>query len=168
MKTPQSLCIAAAVVLSLTGSAWAQKADKAAKPLAAQAERWLVSLDEAKKFQGEEGFNEPASLRPRNVSPSIELLQPQSQADNKVVSPFPIQVSFKGMSDAPIDPATFKVFYGALKIDITERLTGHVKVTPTGFTLDQAKIPKGKHRLTMQVQDTKQRVAEREVRIAVE
>jgi hypothetical protein len=28
-------------------------------------------------------------------------------------------VQFKGQPDAPIDPATFKVMYGALKLDIT-------------------------------------------------
>ncbi len=132
------------------------------------ADRWLVLPDEAQSFGGQAGFDESPMLRPRGINPSIELVQPDVQADSKLKSPFPIQVNFRGMSDAAIDPASFRVFYGALKIDITARLTGHVKVTPEGFVLDQAKIPKGRHRLTLQIQDNKQRVAERELRIDVE
>jgi hypothetical protein len=75
---------------------------------------------------------------------------------------------FKAQSDAAIDPSSFKVLYGALKFDIISRITKFVKVTPVGFSLDNAQIPVGKHRLTMQIQDEKQRVAERELRVEVE
>ena len=75
---------------------------------------------------------------------------------------------FKAQSDAAIDPGTFKIMYGALKFDITSRNTKFVKVTPAGFSLDNAQIPAGKHRLTLQIQDEKQRVAERELRVEVE
>jgi hypothetical protein len=75
---------------------------------------------------------------------------------------------FKAQSDAAIDPGTFKIMYGALKFDITSRITKFVKVTPAGFSLDNAQIPAGKHRLTLQIQDEKQRVAERELRVEVE
>ena len=54
------------------------------------------------------------------------------------------------------------------KVDITSRITKYVKVTKEGFSLENAQIPTGKHRLTMQVQDEKQRVAERELRLEVE
>ena len=37
-----------------------------------------------------------------------------------------------------------------------------------GFSLENAQIPVGRHRLTLQVQDEKQRVAERELRFEVE
>ena len=77
-------------------------------------------------------------------------------------------MQFVGQADAPIDPATFQVFYGALKIDITGRITRFVKVTKDGFSLENAQIPAGKHRLTLQVQDEKQRLAERELRLEVE
>ena len=68
----------------------------------------------------------------------------------------------------PIDPASFKVMYGALKFDITSRVTKFVKVTPQGFAIDKAQITTGKHRLTLQVLDQKQRLAERELRLKVE
>ena len=145
-------------------------------PLAAQAQTqapashadWLISPAEASSYQGEGGFNEPPALRARALVPQIDILKPEPAADLKVKAPFAISVLFKGQSDAAIDPATFKVMYGALKFDITNRITKFVKVTAAGFSLDNAQIPVGKHRLILQVQDEKQRVAERELRVEVE
>lgn len=143
-----------------------------ASPLAyaadAASDNWLVSPAEALAFQGQGGFDEPPALRMRAVVPLIEILKPEPTADLKVVAPFAIQVQFRSQADAEIVPDTFKVMYGALKLDITSRITKYVKVTPEGFMLDNAKIPAGKHRLTLQVQDSKQRVAERELRVEVE
>ncbi len=138
-------------------------------PYAAYAQSdWLVSPAEAVSYQGEAGFNEPAPLRARALIPQIDILKPDPVSDLKVKAPFAISVLFKGQSDAAIDPATFKVMYGAMKFDITSRITKFVKVTPTGFSFDKAQIPVGKHRLILQVQDEKQRVAERELRVEVE
>jgi hypothetical protein len=129
---------------------------------------WLVSSAEAIQFRGEDGFNEQPALRPRAVVPLIDILKPEPATDLKVKAPFPISVLFKGQADSPIDPTTFKVMYGALKIDITSRITQFVTVTKDGFSLDNAQIPVGKHRLTLQVLDDKMRVAERELRLEVE
>jgi hypothetical protein len=140
-----------------------------ALPLTVAAQtNWLISPAEALSYQGESGFNEQPALRARAVVPQIDIIKPEPVADLKVKAPFSIAVLFKAQSDAAIDPSTFKVMYGALKFDITSRITKFVKVTPTGFSLDNAQIPVGKHRLTMQVQDEKQRVAERELRVEVE
>jgi hypothetical protein len=132
------------------------------------AKDWLISPAEALSYQGEGGFNEQPALRARAVVPQIDILKPEPVADLKVKAPFAIAVLFKAQSDAAIDPSTFKVMYGALKFDITSRITKFVKVTPAGFSLENAQIPVGKHRLTLQVQDEKQRVAERELRVEVE
>lgn len=129
---------------------------------------WLVTPEEAQRFRGEDAFNEMAALRPRAAVPVIEIVRPELVGDLRVKAPFPIAVVFRGQADAAIDPRTFKVMYGALKIDITSRLTGYTRVTPEGFTLDQANIPAGRHRLTLQVMDEKQRLAERELRLVVE
>ena len=151
--------LALTIFTALSGGAFAQSAANI---------DWLISPQEAKTFKGEEGFNEPASLRPRAVIPSIEIIKPEPAADLRVKAPFTINVLFKAQADAAIDPSSFKVLYGALRLDITNRITKFVKVTPSGFSLDNAQIPVGKHRLTMQVQDEKQRVAERELRVEVE
>ncbi len=138
-------------------------------PMAGHAQTdWLISPAEALAYQGENGFNEPGALRARALVPQIDILKPEPAADLKIKAPFAISVLFKGQSDAAIDPATFKVMYGALKFDITNRITKFVKVTPAGFSLENAQIPVGKHRLILQIQDEKQRVAERELRVEVE
>ncbi len=136
--------------------------------LPAGSEAWLVSAAETIQFKGEEGFNEPPALRPRAVVPLIDVLKPEPASELKVKAPFAISVLFKGQADSPIDPSTFKVMYGALKLDITGRITKFVKIGKEGFSLENAQIPTGKHRLTLQVQDEKQRVAERELRFEVE
>jgi hypothetical protein len=129
---------------------------------------WLVSPAEALAFKGEDGFNEQPALRARALVPQIDILKPVPVVDLKVKAPFPIAVLFKGQNDAAIDPVTFKVMYGSLKLDITSRITKYVKITTEGFSLENAMIPQGKHRLILQVQDEKQRVAERELRLEVE
>ena len=129
---------------------------------------WLVSPAEVQDFQGMQGFEEPPMLRAKSAIPSIEVLRPEPMGDNKVKAPFSIAVKFRGEPDAEIQPGTFRVLYGALKLDITGRITKYVKVEAQGFTLENAQIPVGKHRLILQVQDDKQRVAERELRFEVE
>ena len=133
-----------------------------------QAQDWLVSPAEAREFKGEEGFLEPGALRPRAVLPLIDIVSPEAAPDLKVKAPFPISVRFKAQPDSIIDPASFKVLYGALKLDITSRISKFVTVTKDGFDYQNAKLPVGRHRLTLQVQDEKQRFAERELRFEVE
>lgn len=147
-------------------SAAAQGAQQRA--LSAVPQGWLVTPGEAIEFKGEAGFYEPPALRARALVPLIDILKPEPAADLKVKAPFAITVQFKAQADAPIDPATFKVMYGAFKVDITGRITKFVKVTKDGFSLENAQIPVGKHRLTLSVLDEKQRAAERELRFEVE
>lgn len=171
MMSQKQNFITAVVLAFCTFSAGAQVlkiASLGGDRLSAVPAGWLVTATEALEFKGEEGFNEEPALRPRALVPVIDILKPEPVADLKVKAPFTIAVQFKAQADAPIDPNTFKVLYGAFKIDITSRITKFVKVTPEGFSLENAQIPVGKHRLTMQVQDEKQRVAERELRFEVE
>ena len=166
------LAWAALVCLALNATvALAQSGPTSATATAtatATAAGWLITGPEAQEFQGEAGFNEAPALRMRALVPVIDIVKPEPAVDLKVKAPFAIVVEFKAQSDADVDPSTFKVLYGALKVDITNRITKYVSVTKDGFALENAKIPVGKHRLTLQVQDTKQRVAERELRFEVE
>lgn len=129
---------------------------------------WLVHPDEVVKFEGEAGYMAPPGLRARAVMPLIDILQPEPVPDGKLKAPFAIAVAFRPQNDAPIDVSSFKVLYGGLKFDITSRLSQYTQINADGFKLDKANIPKGKHRLTLQIQDAKQRMAERELRIEVE
>ena len=134
----------------------------------AVAQSWLVSPQEVIQFQGEAGFLEPGALRPRAVLPLIDIITPEAVPDLKVKAPFPIVVRFKAQPDSAIEPSTFKVLYGGLKLDITQRITQFVTITKEGFEFKNAKLPTGRHRLILQIQDEKQRFAERELKFEVE
>ena len=167
IKTLFAISLVAAYAYS-AGATGLNGVDVQSAALTAVPEGWLVTPSEAIEFKGEAGFFEEPALRPRALVPQIDILKPEPVADLKVKAPFAIAVQFKSQADAPIDPSTFKVLYGAFKIDITSRITKFVKVSKDGFSLENAQIPVGKHRLTMQVQDEKLRLAERELRLEVE
>lgn len=127
----------------------------------------LVTPSEAREYQGEAGYLEPLPLRPRSVLPGIDVLRPQPATDLKVKSPFALAVQFRGL-DSPIVPTSFRVLYGAERVDITQRITRNTRVDAGGFTLENAQLPPGRHKLVLEVQDEKQRVAQRELRLQVE
>ena len=157
MKKLQKRLFAFAMCFSMSGFAVAEAPNG-----------WLVSPAEALDYRGLQGFEEEPMLRAKAVMPVIDILKPQVGMDTKVKAPFAIEVQFKSQPDAGIVPSTFRVLYGALKLDITSRITKFVRVSEQGFNLENAQIPVGKHRLTLQIQDDKQRLAERELRFEVE
>jgi hypothetical protein len=70
--------------------------------------------------------------------------------------------------DAELNFATFKAFYGAFRIDITERLLKEASKTMTGLRLVNLQIPSGRHKILLRVSDTKGRTAEKEIAFKVE
>jgi hypothetical protein len=56
-----------------------------------------------------------------------------------------------------VRPETFKVLYGRLRIDITQRLVNEARITAEGVTVKEASLPKGTHRLVLSVQDVQGR-----------
>jgi hypothetical protein len=140
----------------------------AAQSAAPLADGSLITPQEAVEYGGARGFDEVSEVRMRGAAPVIRVLAPEPAGDLKVKAPFPIKVLFEPLGDAAIVPSTFKLLYGFVKLDITSRISQFVQITSTGFALDNAKIPKGKHKLVLQVEDEKQRVAERELRVEVE
>ena len=148
---------AVALAFSVT-TAWGQ----------ANAPVWLVTPDEARTFGGASGFDSPLPPRTRGlVLPAIEVVQPQALSDQKIKAPFPITLKFMA-GDAAIVPGSFKVLYGSFRVDITQRVAKFVQPSAEGFSVDKAQVPAGRHRIFLQVNDEKQRVAERELRIEVE
>jgi hypothetical protein len=129
----------------------------------------LISNEE---FMQEKQF---AASRTRSVdlhkpavpgAPVIELSKPK--LNDTLKAPFPIQLVFKASDDAEVLPETFKVFYGFMKLDITDRVVKNTKVTKTGLTVDQADIPAGTHKLLLQITDSKNRKTEMPMSFTVE
>jgi len=57
----------------------------------------------------------------------------------------------------------FRVLYGLLKIDLTERLQRQARLSERGLVVEAARMPQGTHRLLLRVADDKGRVAEQTV-----
>jgi hypothetical protein len=129
---------------------------------------WLVSGDEARLLGGEQGYAEAAALRPRAVTPTIEIAAPELAPDTILRSPLSLVLRFQRQADAAIDPASFRMLYGASRTDITLRVTDMAAVTAEGVTLASVSLPPGRHLLVLQVQDAKGRLAERELRLVVQ
>jgi hypothetical protein len=71
-----------------------------------------------------------------------------------VSSPTPIELKFQPTPPSVVKPETFKVLYGSFEIDITKRILNVAKVSATGVHVQEASLPKGKHKLLMVVEDT--------------
>lgn len=101
---------------------------------------------------------------PRSAT-AIRVLAPSAGA--AVPSPLRIELAFDAAPGARIVPTSFRVLYGVLKIDLTERMRRNAKVSEAGVVVEQAQIPDGVHRLFMQVSDDKGNLAEQELRLRI-
>lgn len=117
----------------------------------------------------EASLRAPEPLASKSLSdpggPIIVVDSPQ--LGGRIASPTPIRVRFVASEASTVNPETFKVRYGALRIDITERLLKEVKISREGFSFPNAALPAGTHTLAMSIQDDKNRRTEQLVRFEV-
>jgi hypothetical protein len=114
----------------------------------------------------------PLATAPRTRSmpvprsgPQIRVLTPsQTQA---VPAPLRIEIEFEPSAGARIVPSSFRMLYGVLKIELTERLRRHATISEAGVVIERAQIPDGMHRLFLQVADDQGQQAEQELRLRV-
>jgi len=119
---------------------------------------FLVSEDEMVKSNTNKNFFYPKSVISPDA-PKIELVSPN--LDSTISSPTQIQLKFLPKTPATTKPETFRILYGTFQIDITERLLKVATVTPQGINVPEAKLPNGKHKLILNVQDSDGRVGSR-------
>jgi len=128
--------------------------------LSACAAQMLVSMDEMNASN-----NAPPPFRAKSVAPKdapvIELSAPK--LSTPVSSPTPIELKFQPTPPSAVKPETFKVLYGSFEIDITKRILNVAKVTESGVFVQEANLPKGKHKLLMVVEDTSGRRGNRSI-----
>lgn len=110
-------------------------------------------LVSAQEMQASLGAAEPLTAKTAAVpgAPQIEIVHPR--LDTPVVSPTAIQLMFVPAASSVVRPETFKVLYGRLRIDITQRLINAAKVTAEGINVKEASLPKGSHRLLISIED---------------
>ena len=111
----------------------------------------LVSVDEMNASNNAKPPFTAKSVAPKDA-PQIELSAPKLSAP--VSSPTPNELRFQPTPPSAVKPDTFKVLYGSFEIDITKRILNVAKVTESGVLVQEASLPKGKHKLLMVVEDT--------------
>jgi hypothetical protein len=120
----------------------------------------LVSVDEMNASNNASPPFRAKSVAPKDA-PVIELSAPKLSAP--VSSPTPIELKFQPAPPSAVKPETFKVLYGSFEIDITKRILNVAKVTESGVYVQEANLPKGKHKLLMVVEDTAGRRGNRSI-----
>lgn len=154
---------AAGVVLSVLWAGAAQAQTSAAFDLITPAEAQRTAKAE---------LEAPPEVRTRQIvvpkpnAPMIRVISPTAPGV-AVAAPLRIEVAFTPTPGARIVPSSFRVLYGLLKIDLTERLRKNATVTENGVIVDRAVVPDGQHRLILQVADDQGNTAEQELRIRV-
>jgi len=98
-------------------------------------------------------------------APRIRVLRPDPDVETS--GPLRIELSFTPGPGARIVPGSFRMLYGMLKIDLTDRLAGRAQVKESGVIVEGAKVPRGVHRLVMRVTDDQGQSTEQELRIRV-
>jgi hypothetical protein len=125
---------------------------------------YLVSREEM------QASNEaPLQMTPRTSpvkdAPRIELITPK--VPGTVGSPTVIDLRFQATTPGDIKPESFKALYGTFQIDITKRLLSVAKVTGSGVRVEEASLPKGRHKLLLVVEDSLGRTGNQTVEFEV-
>ena len=125
----------------------------------------LVSVDEMNASNNAKPPFTAKSVAPKDA-PLIELSAPKLSAP--VSSPTIIEVKFQPTAPSTVKLESFRVFYGSFEIDITKRILSLTKVTETGVFVQEASLPKGKHKLIMVVEDTSGRKGNKVIEFVVQ
>jgi len=152
MRLPWLVVFWGSALLSSTGLTCAGELITAEEAMASQAAAPMLAVDET-----------PANPQ----GPSIAVVDAEALSQ-PVKNPFSIEILMQSQRDAELNFASFKAFYGAFKIDITERLLKEASKTLTGLRLSNLQVPSGRHKILLRVSDTKGRTAEKEIAFKVE
>lgn len=119
----------------------------------------LVSEEDVARSIAAEGINELAERAADPLGPKIDVLRPGD--GNKFVAPVDIHITFAPTEGAEIDLDTLEIKYGALGLNVTDRVTENAEVTEKGIRSEGAMLPAGKHKLTVYIGDNLGRVGKR-------
>ena len=125
----------------------------------------LVSVEEMNESNNAKPPFTAKSVTSKDA-PLIELSAPK--LSSAVSSPTPIELKFQSTPPSTVKPETFKVLYGSFEIDITKRILNVAKVTESGVNVQEASLPKGKHKLLMVVEDTSGRRGNKTIEFEVQ
>lgn len=120
-------------------------------------------LISAQEMQASLAAPEPfvAKSTPVMGAPQIDIVRPR--LNSPITSPTSIQLVFMASAPAAVRMESFKVFYGRLGLDITQRLITAASITPEGIQVKEANLPKGKHRMLLSIEDNLGRQGQRQL-----
>jgi hypothetical protein len=132
----------------------------------AEAAAWNTKTPRKERSLGAPGelscHSPPAAAATAGANPQIKILAPA--IDKPLNAPIDIEVQFVPAGATAIRPETFRVCYvGFLTMDITQRITDRVAVSPTGIKVTGAQLPSGHHHLLMMIADQQGHYARQEV-----
>lgn len=87
----------------------------------------------------------------RSGTPTIRVEEPD--ITRPVRMPVNIRIRFQAATNARIDVNSLRVRYGFMGLDVTRRILAHARPTATGVFVEDAELPRGRHRVTIQVAD---------------
>lgn len=127
----------------------------------------LITTEEARRSQQAPPVTEAESSAPDPLAPLIAVVDPQA-IDKALKNPFKMEIDIKTHAGARPDFASFKAYYGAFKVDITERLLRAATRTASGLRLSNVTVPSGSHKIVLRIKDDQSRMGERELYFKVE
>ncbi|HEX4894707.1 MAG TPA: hypothetical protein VFV11_00055 [Solimonas sp.] len=127
----------------------------------------LVSPEEYNRdLEAPEVFAPPPGAT-RSLQPAWPKIEIRNPTGSEARPPVAIEVRFLGDGKSAIDPESFRVYYGMLGIDITDRIRKATPITAEGFSAQGAELPPGKHSLRMSLADRSGRRTEVQVKFKV-
>jgi hypothetical protein len=158
------------LILAIAGAGIVTRAN------AAQQDQWLITPEEYAREVEKRGItgsngrtaeDEYWSLVPKAGPGSPQIVVRSPDIANVIRGPVKLDVQFIAAGGSQIDLASFKVKYGMLAIDVTERVKRHATLTPGGITAELSSLPNGKHSFELQIGDSLQRISRQRIRCEV-
>jgi hypothetical protein len=99
-------------------------------------------------------------------APTITVVKPASAS---IQPPVDIEVRFTPAAGATVNVSSLKILYGFLKLDVTQRIVKApgVEVSAAGLKASGAQLPKGSHKLLIEVADNLGRMGQQSVDFTV-
>jgi len=121
-----------------------------------QARAWPLVTRQQVQRENAAPRGQAAAATARSGAPTIRIEEPD--ITRPVRSPVNIRIRFQAAANATIEVNTLRVRYGRLGIDLTRRILAHARPTPSGVFVEDADLPRGRHRVTIQIADNMGRV----------
>ena len=126
----------------------------------------LVSVEEYERsVEADTGDDDFFDRAPDPLAPKIDVKRPGEGSE--YTAPVDIEIAFVAAAGSSIDLDTLKITYGALGINVTERVTENAEVTANGILSEGASLPKGRHKLTIFISDSDGREGKRRFKFRI-